>query len=344
MDELKRKIRELDAGAKYEVFRHLDWLMMQILHSSGLEGPYYIFIDNCILQDAKNKSSNKFRSYRFLATCLFFRFLKDRTDLEIKIAIPASILYEFSGKRIFENENEYLSTVKLLWKCLEPLGFEVFSIGFSDFQGASKSIQAIQFDEKKITKLIKNVKNKEWNVELRKGNTIKFPMAIAYRALPSAIKLKYFNEGYVRWVLASMITAKIVNNRNNDKQVRKDSRHDLTFSLSALNKISKDVIEGLGDLELLSYCDITSQFQSKSEFTCVAITFDENLFKSFLYRQTLVTTHEPFVFGVDSDADRKRKVKQIGDGQKRLDLVGQRERMFSIKAYDFYSEMRCIFI
>jgi len=236
-----------------------------------------------------------------------------------------------------------LSTLKLLCKCFEPLGLEVFSIGFSGFYDAKKSIQAIRFDEKKITQLITNLKKKEWSVELRKGNIIKLPMAIAHKALLSDLKLKYFNEGYVRWVLASIIEAEIVNNRNNDKQVRNNSRHDLTFSLSALNKIKGGVIEGLGDLELLSYCDVTSQFQNKSEFTCFAITFDKNLFKSFLYRQTLVATHEPFVVGVDSDTDKERKFKQIEEEQKRLDLAGHREGLFRNKAAAFYLEMREVF-
>ena len=98
MEKIKNEIRELDAEGKYLVFHHFDWLIMQLMHSSGLKEPYYIFIDNCILQDVKHKNANKFRLYRHLATRLFFQYLKDRSGLDTKIAIPASILYEFSGK------------------------------------------------------------------------------------------------------------------------------------------------------------------------------------------------------------------------------------------------------
>jgi len=344
MDSIKKEISKLDTAGRYQVFVHFDWLIMQLFNSSGLKQPYYIFIDNCILQDIKHRHSNGFRFYRFVATKLFFKYLKDRSGIDVKIAIPASILYEFSGKKSFDTDQEYKSCLEKLYSCLAIFNLDIHTIGFSDIYEANMSIDAIRFDEKKITKLIKNIKKKEWNVELRKGNIIKFPMGIAYRALPSDIALRYFNEGYVRWILSSIIEAKIINNRNNDKKVRKDSRHDLIFSLSGLNKMKKGVIEGLGDIDLLSYCDINSQFQNDKSFTCFAITFDEKLFTSFLYRQTLVATHEPIVTGGDSEDDWKRKFHELSYNCDRLKQTEKKEEEFKKNTMEFYSEMKEIFI
>ncbi len=344
MDSIKKEISRLDKDGRYQVFVHFDWLIMQLLNSSGLKQPYYIFIDNCILQDIKHRHSNGFRFYRFVATKLFLKYLEERSGIEVKIAIPASILYEFSGKKSFDTEQEYKSCLNKLNSCLEIFNIDIHTIGFSDIHEANKSIEAIRFDEKKITKLIKNIKKKEWNVELRNGNITKFPMGIAYRALSSEITLRYFNEGYVRWILSSIIETRIINNRNNDKKVRKDSRHDLTFSLSGLNKVKKGVIEGLGDIDLLSYCDINSQFQNNKSFTCFAITFDEKLFTSFLYRQSLVATHEPIVTGIDTEDDWKRKFQEFDDDCNRLRQAEEKEEEFKSKTIKFYSEMKEIFI
>lgn len=339
----KSDIEKLDENQKLIILDSYFKLCNQLDFSSGLQEPYILFIDNCVLQDIKHKDNDHNRYLRFLGINLFFDFLVNKSGIEFKLAILPTILYEFNGKKEIESELDYNYLVDKISSLFEPFGLNLLFVGCSNYVESKKSLEHLILDEKRISRVIKNIKKKDWNVELRKDNMIKFPMGIALRAIPKNLKLSYFNRGYVQWAIASAIEVLILNNKNNDREVRKNLRHDLTFSLASINKIKKEMIAGLGDLELLTYCDITSQFRRDNEFTCIALTFDDKLYETLSYRRGLMVTHDPIIIGKSKEEDVKKACQQINFGREKLEEADIKNIDLKRKMADNIQYIRTLF-
>ncbi|WP_252179452.1 hypothetical protein [Endozoicomonas sp. 4G] len=342
MIRIKEEIKALDKKDKEKVLVYFAYLMDQFMPSSGFTEPHYLFIDNSILQDIKNKSSSQISYLRYLSTLIFSDFLSRKSKLDIKLAITPAIFYEFSGRKSLENEYKYQEILEKVQDSVDILNIETYTIGFSSFSEINKLIDKVKIDEEIIISKIRDIKNTDWSVRLRFDNGIKFPHAVANKYLSSDLQLKYFDDGYVRWVLSTLIEREIITNKHNDEYVRRNFRHDMIFLIAALNKIKKGIIQGLGDIELLQFCDITGQQYRENNRTCTGITFDENLRNTLAFRTGTFATHEPFKGG-ESQEERDKKILELQKNIEKQNQIHQKEDMVMQRALEYYRELSAIF-
>jgi hypothetical protein len=200
-------------------------------------------------------------------------------------------------------------------------------------RGEAKNVLGqIVHDESVIARAISEIKSGDWTMVLRRGSILWIPFALSQRLAPDTLDLRYFDLGWVRWVLAALIERLILTNKANDARVRKTFHNEDAGILAALNKLRKGVLQGLGDIELLSLCAIGSQFHQEEEETRTALTFDTKLQQALAMRSGLFATHEPFAPGRDSATDIQRKFDELMEGRRRLKVVAERDAVFRQRA------------
>lgn len=343
MEKIKEKISNLQNEEKLEVISKFNLLLYEFLPSSGLTEPHFLFIDNSVLQDIKKQSCNKESYLNYLSVCLFANFISHRSYLDARIALPPAILYEFAGRQPLNTEQHFQSILRDARDCLGVFDLDVYSIGYDSFKAAQKLFLSIRHDEREIVKAINRINTEDWRISPKEGTKTNIPFILARKMVPTNVRLKYFKRGYVHWILSCLIEREILTHKENDPRVRKKFHNEFVITLASLTKFKHGLLKGLGDIELLQYCDITSQFQARARSTSTAITFDRNLAKTLSKRTTLPVSHEPIRFGIDSEKDLARKLQQLSTGKELLDSINERQLGFQEKAADFYNHLKEVF-
>lgn len=117
------------------------------------------------------------------------------------------------------------------------------------------------------------------------------PFSLAWAEVAGDLPVQYFDPHYVRLMLASRIELLIVEQSQLDPRT-KSAIHSCrrSESLVKLNEIcrKRNVLTGLGDLDLLQLCDIERQYQRPVGYVLVGQTFDRKLSEALTLRSGLV--------------------------------------------------------
>lgn len=141
----------------------------------------------------------------------------------------------------------------------------------------------IQNDERQIGAALEEVTTRCWNREFSSasGGT-RIPLSLADEECPN-IRLRYFNRWVVKFLLVHMIEKRMYQENKNQTKARRLMVHGSQTTFSVLRKRTQDV-EGLGDIELMTHCDLTTQTMNNSPEITMALTFDERLFDALKER------------------------------------------------------------
>jgi len=93
----------------------------------------------------------------------------------------------------------------------------------------------------------------------------------------------------------------------------------------------KGKITGLGDLSILSLCDMTRQFHNDENFTTIGVTFDVRLYGILSTHSSIVSHSDPILLGGETKESIGRK---LGDFYER----GQKLTEANKAATDFFRE------
>ena len=158
--------------------------------------------------------------------------------------------------RELSDKSQYQEVLRQFKNDLEPLGLPIMLSRIADYREARKLGSLILRDARHIIKTLRDIKDSQWDICLQEGNRkypIKIPMTKAQELLPSRIKLRYFNECYVRIILGGIIEKAILESHANSKAIRQMFLNKDHLISSSLLKIKKGQIKGLGDIEIFQY-------------------------------------------------------------------------------------------
>jgi hypothetical protein len=201
-------------------------------------------------------------------------------------------------------------------------------------------------DARHIIKTLRDIKDSQWDICLQEGGRkypIKIPMTKAQELLPSRIKLRYFNEWYVRIILGGIIEKAILESHANSKAIRQMFRNKDHLISSSLLKIKKGQIKGLGDIEIFQYCDIRSQFRSKMPYTYVGLTFDRNLAEALRIHSNLIVRSEE-VTGEDDENSLMKKSQSYVKDLQRLTDFDRAQETFQLNYCDFLDDIKPVLV
>ncbi len=249
-------------------------LISQIQLGYGLSEPYYLFLDNDVLNALRKPNQYKIR---YVALIAVFKALNHHHS-EFKVAINPAIFFEFNRSSVLTSERDFDNGWYQLIRSVNPLGVECCSVGLKTLSEAKLAYKAIENDKGHILKVLNDIKSKDWFVELETQNGIKLPHAVANEYLSELeCSLLYFDSFMTGLYLQSVIVSKILHNKRNSSYARKSMRDPYAIKMSKLLEGKKDKLTGRGDLSLLALCDISSQFKFSTKSTNIALTFDKRL-------------------------------------------------------------------
>ncbi|WP_041245577.1 hypothetical protein [Geotalea uraniireducens] len=142
------------------------------------------------------------------------------------------------------------------------------------------------------------------------------------------IKTKYFSERRAKIFLENVIQSKIVHHKGNDPDARKIMRNNEVIVESKLMEIEKGRLKGVGDLSLLSLCDIGSQFHGEAPFTAIGLTFDERLETVLASHSSLTIQSQQLIVGKDDEESVKEKIFEFVEKGRTLSEINKKAESF----------------
>lgn len=315
--------KNLSVEKKLECLHEIIRLNRQLVNGLGLGKTYYLLLDNDVLNALSKPNS---QSIRYISLIVTFIVLK-RINLNIKLLINPVIFYEFNGEEAFNTEIEFNNAMNELTKLLLKLEVEVFVSDMKTFKEAKKNFKSIKHDIKIIHSAIKKIKSSDFSLNLDNSNpNYLFTPIIANKISPK-ISTKFFQSHKVQKFIDSLVQSKIMHNKENSKN-SKILRHKETLELSRLLKLKKNKLKGIGDLSLLSFCNMNEQFYNSSDIITIAISFDELLEKN-LKNHSTITACERIDFS-NSREKIDKQLKNMEDIQQEFNYKDNEVEKFSL--------------
>lgn len=270
----------------------------------------YLVLDNSVIQSFKHRDLQPARRVLALAFTAFCRFVKDWSDRETYLAVSPAAIYEHLGRprsTIDSNIDVAMSELKgYFTECDLPM----VAVGFSDRAELRRNLDAIAADDVYLTSYFKDIDANDWKMDLSAPIGVKLPLRIAHDHVPDDLPLKYFKPWYVKFVLVGRIEKLIAKQSQHNKNAMPITAGVLTDLLFEMNDFTKKgVLRGLGDIDMLQICDITSQFQRVPSYVMLGQTFDNDLANTLSERSTFFRTRS-VEFGM---GDTNEQLSSVAD-------------------------------
>jgi hypothetical protein len=154
-----------------------------------------------------------------------------------------------------------------------------------------------------LTDLFSSQDRKNWAVDVRGAPYKIIAISVADDLVPGYFPLKYFDPWYVRLALLLRAERKIIDQTKAEYGVDLLGP-DKESEISKLNEIcrKRNILTGLGDLDLLSHCSVNSQYQHQLGGVFIGQTFDGNLREALAVRQRLVKSNHVMFGQPDTEA------------------------------------------
>lgn len=324
-----------DDKEKLIFLENLLYLHDQLIYHLDITERLYIYLDNNVLQDIFQQESNKERRARYFAVMALLCYAEDYLLVDIFAFIAPSVVYECSGRGTRDVE----VTIREMVGGLAGAGLRTYFPFRTDKRNLLKIFKRIEKDQKEIAKALNIIKRKSWKRDFRALSEypggIAIPLSVAEHECPE-IKLCYFDPWVVKHMLILRIENMMYQSSKDDNSARRmmNSPDNVYFNI-VNNKGDKNKINGLGDIELLSSCDLMSQTSNYSPTIAIAITFDKNLRIALSARSRTVSSTS-FVSGVDEPEDATNRVAYIYKIAQRKERKNNRRARSNIAALKLF--------
>jgi len=249
------------------------------MHYATVSERLIILFDNSILQDIIQHSDRVARRPRYNAALASFAFVEDYCLLDIFAGVTPAVFFEANGGKTVEAERDFRRVSKLIQDALIGVGLDTSFIGFDTLEQLADATRRIKHDEAEILRLLSEIKAKNWNIgiKVKRGEyPLPLPLTVAESSVPDA-SLAYFNPWHVKWLLMHDIIKRLYAANAQSLSFRDLCKQELRRGLPSILRIRKGRLQGLGDIELFSFCELASQTGNNSPYITMALTFDNDL-------------------------------------------------------------------
>ncbi|WP_146042068.1 hypothetical protein [Chromobacterium sinusclupearum] len=300
-----------------------------------------LFFDNNVLQDIRLRDDveQPLRGHRFHALLAFLALVEDHYCLDVFACVSPVVLYEASG-RGKHTPKQVEEQVRLL---MAEVGLATHFTGHSAPKELGEMFKRIRSDEKALRIALDEIKNKSWVRDFagEKGHGTRIPFSLAEEECPK-IQLTYFEPWHVKFLLIHIIEKNMYRENGDKKKARRLMSNPQEKAFNIL-KSKGDGVEELGDIELLTLCDLSSQTLMRSPDITVEITFDGSL-EAALWKRANVQSRTTFVGGNDDAHDGARRfVYMMKQSQRRTEKANKRVMEYSEARVKFFEPLEIYF-
>ncbi|OHY90170.1 hypothetical protein BI375_07945 [Vibrio rotiferianus] len=293
--DIAQNLSKLKKKQQKRFFENLYILFSQLISSSVLRGPYRLVLDSNIIM--------RLESYRkgnitegVLSTLLFFHYLR-RTDLSVDIVVRPSVFYEYCRQKKLLTTKQHWDAFKELRDLIQQeLSVIAFFDGIETFEGAEYYMNLIEHDVEVIKNELQNYESRDWKFDFIRPHRTGFdgvvmndylmevPPFFAAQGLYQPLNLKYYNEASASRFLIEHMHKHICECKSNNQEIIDKYKNDDDFIMTKVLKLTaKGNLEGIADVDLLSDCNIQSQFklQARGRYfpASIGLSIDSNLSK-----------------------------------------------------------------
>ena len=329
-EKVKSFLATADKEAKKNFLVAFSRLNKMVAHYATVSERLLLFFDNNVLQDIRYRddAEQPLRGHRFYGLLAFLALIEDHYCLDVFACVSPVVLYEASGRGKHAPKH-VVEQVRLL---LAEVGLATHFSGHSTPKELGEIFKLIQHDENALRIALDEIKDKSWARDFvaMNGRGTRIPFSMAEDECPK-IKLAYFEPWYVKFLLMHVIEKNMYRENSEKKKVRQMMLNPQKKAFSVI-KMKGDGVEGLGDIELLTLCDLSYQTLARSPNITVGITFDDRL-ENALWDRANVQSRTTFIAGGDDASDGAlRFVYLMQQSERRTDKANKRAiEYFEIK-------------
>jgi len=299
-----------------------------------------IFIDNNIIQDIFKQDVDRERKQRLHSFLAVLALAQDYYLIDVFAYISPAVLFEAGGKRNDYSISQVEKLVSNIVDAMADVGLAAHTVGFSTKRDLLNIFKKISFDETQIRAAIDNVVARCWerDFSITEYGGIRIPFSLAEEECPE-INLTYFHLPIVKWIFMHMIEKRMYRENKNQPRARRlmVNGNETTFSII---KTKNAGVEGLGDIELLTYCDLTSQTMRNSPEITMGFTYDDRLYETLTERSSVVSVGPTIQGGVDNIEDSTVVfTSYLRQSARRTDKANRRMREYSDALKEFGDEI-----
>ena len=316
------------------------------MHYATVSERLIVLFDNSILQDVIQHSDLVARRPRYNAALASFAFVEDYCFLDIFAGVTPAIFFEANGGKPVEAEKDFRRVSKLIQDALIGVGLDTSFIGFETLEQLADATRRIKHDEAEILRLLSEIKAKNWNIGIRVKRheyPLPLPLAVAERSVPDG-SIAYFNPWHVKWLLMYDIVKRLYAANEQSLSFRDLCKQELDRGLPSILRIRKGRLQGLGDIEIFSFCELASQTGNNSPYTTMALTFDNALMEWIASRGQVLSLSSSFRGGSIAEQFEAVLKYRIWREHRKTEKVNKRYRENMIQFRRFLArELRRVF-
>lgn len=312
----------------------LSELNRMLVHHATVSERLLIFIDNNVLQDIlkREREDQPLRGVRFHALLAFLILAEDHYLLDIFACVSPAVLYEAA----YRGTRPSLEAFREVVDALAEIGLATHLAGFShpnDLRGLFKRISR---DEIEIRRALDEIRTKSWKRDFSGGSFgTRIPFSVAEDECPN-VRLGHFDPWYVKFLMMHIIEKRMYSENSDQLHARKLMQNPQERAFAIL-KHKGEGVEGLGDIELMTYCDLGAQTLRRSAHITMGVTFDNSLCEA-LWKRAQVKSRVTIMGGLDDMADGALRVSySMRDSQRRTAKSNRRAKEYCI-AYERFLE------
>lgn len=296
-----------------------------------------VFIDNNVIQDIlKHERENEpVRRTRFHALLALLMLAEDFYQFDIFACVSPAVFYEAAGR----GSRGITETYQEVVDAIAGTGLAMHAVGFESLDVLPEIFERIRADESSIRGALDKIKRTSWRHDFAPtwGAGMRIPFSVAEESCPE-VHLNYFSAWHVKFLLMHIIERRMFDENEQNKAARKLMLKPSERAFSIL-KSKGEGVEGLGDIELLTHCDLGNQTLRRSPSITMGVTFDRSLRDALLKRAT-VRSQMSARGGVDDPADSAfRFTHMLRSSQRRAEKSKQRMQEYDALLGDFFQWM-----
>lgn len=355
ISKITEEVRKLKPKAQKQFVENLLNLLEQVTRSLVLRGPYRLTIDSNILMRVESYRSGTITE-GFLSVLLAFNFIK-RLPFHIDVVVRPVVFHEFLRLKKVASTREHWEKFKELKSLIED-EFQVtlFFDGIETYAGAEYYGKLIERDAAKIAETLRSYQERDWKFDfvrepggfdgmLLNGGLIEIPPFLAARGLYTRLDLKYFDEQKASRFFIDHIERHLIECPHNDKKIiNKYSKDEPSILTKVLKLSSKGNLVGLADIDILTLCNVQSQFNEQAQGryfpASIGMSIDENLSKALSFFSSIQLSSSQMIGGQSNIEDNLAKMEAFAHDQKRINEGELREQRAMKIAREFIDEIK----
>jgi hypothetical protein len=313
-----------------------DWYDMLTSYLSVSER-LLLIIDNSVVQDIIHREAHVRRQPRYAALLALLTLAEDYLLLDVFACVTPTILYEAHRRVPFRKPAETLKASSIVSHAMASVGLDISFVGFNNVRDLIQCVADIREDEKTIFDAMRKIQTSNWKLDLPKslGISVPLPLSIAERRVPD-IRLRYFSVWHTKYVLMHAIVKEMYAVNEENKIFRGFCYQAMKHDISSILTTKSGRLKGLGDLELFSYCDLSTQTYNNSLQIAMAVTCDSNLHLALRKRMRTHARGISFRGGEDPSFFSTGWVYSMWREERNLKKINARQKKYGQRFVEFH--------